>query len=81
MPRYIDADSLCAGRVCNDPVVIAAKCAPPLDLVPAPVKCGECEYSISCSSLKGCGNGKSPCFQRFVQPEDFCSYGKRKEQK
>ena len=28
MPRYIDADSLCEGRVSNDPVVIAAKCEP-----------------------------------------------------
>lgn len=26
MPRYIDADKLCEGRVSNDPVVIAAKC-------------------------------------------------------
>lgn len=29
--RLIDADELCEGRVDNDPVVIAAKCAPTID--------------------------------------------------
>lgn len=37
--RPIDADELCEGRVSNDPVVIAAKCAPTLDY--APVRHGE----------------------------------------
>ena len=32
--RLIDADALCEGRVGNDPVVIAAKCAPTIDAVP-----------------------------------------------
>lgn len=32
MARYIDADHLCEGRVCNDPVVIAAKCEPTADV-------------------------------------------------
>lgn len=31
MPRYIDADKLCEGRVSNDPVVIAAGCEPTAD--------------------------------------------------
>lgn len=34
MPRYIDADSLCEGRVSNDPVVIAAKCELTADVAP-----------------------------------------------
>lgn len=34
MSRYIDADKLCDGRVSNDPVVIAAKCAPEEDVAP-----------------------------------------------
>lgn len=29
--RLIDADGLCEGRVENDPIVIAAKCAPTVD--------------------------------------------------
>lgn len=32
--RLIDADELCADRVSNDPVVIAAKCAPTIDAEP-----------------------------------------------
>lgn len=30
-PRLIDADVLCEGRVENDPVVIAVKCAPTIE--------------------------------------------------
>lgn len=44
--RLIDADELCADRVSNDPVVIAAKCAPTIDA--EPVRHGEwlfVEYS------------------------------------
>ena len=37
--RLIDADELCADRVSNDPVVIAAKCAPTIDA--EPVRHGE----------------------------------------
>ena len=37
--RLIDADELCADRVSNDPVVIAAKCAPMIDA--EPVRHGE----------------------------------------
>lgn len=32
--RLIDADALCEGRVSNDPVVIAAKCAPTIEAKP-----------------------------------------------
>lgn len=32
--RLIDADALCEGRVSNDPVVIATKCAPSVDAEP-----------------------------------------------
>lgn len=34
MARLIDADDLIEGRVSNDPVVIAAKCAPTVDAEP-----------------------------------------------
>ena len=32
--RLIDADYITEGRVSNDPVVIAAKCAPTIDAIP-----------------------------------------------
>lgn len=32
--RLIDADYITKGRVRNDPVVIAAKCAPTIDAIP-----------------------------------------------
>ncbi|MCH5323982.1 MAG: hypothetical protein J1E39_02100 [Eubacterium sp.] len=32
MPKYINADELIKDRVSNDPVVIAAKCAPAADV-------------------------------------------------
>lgn len=34
MKRLIDADYITEGRVSNDPVVIAAKCAPTIDAIP-----------------------------------------------
>lgn len=34
MSKYIDAEKLCEGLVSNDPVVIAAKCAPEEDVAP-----------------------------------------------
>ena len=34
MARLIDADYITEGRVSNDPVVIAAKCAPTIDASP-----------------------------------------------
>lgn len=51
--RLIDADALCEGRVCNDPVVIAAKCAPTIDAEPvrpatynASGDCTNCGYPM-----------------------------------
>ena len=41
--RLIDANALCEGRVSNDPVVIAAKCAPTIDAVEV-VRCRDCAY-------------------------------------
>ena len=43
--RLIDADELINGRVSNDPVVIAAKCAPTIDA--APVKYGKWDLIIT----------------------------------
>lgn len=63
MPRYIDADALVEGCVCNDPVVIAVKCAPTADV--AEVRRGEwirnendCYYTFARAKRTGDGGGK-----------------------
>ena len=51
--RLIDADELCADRVSNDPVVIAAKCAPTIDA--EPVRHGEDVYKRQTHWTGVCG--------------------------
>ena len=41
--KYIDANELTEGRVSNDPVVIAVKCAPAADVQEA-IRCKDCVY-------------------------------------
>jgi hypothetical protein len=70
--RLIDANALCEGRVSNDPVVIAAKCAPTIDAVEV-VRCGDCAYMhvpVCC-----------PCrISGFKVPDDwYCPMGVRRE--
>lgn len=53
MAEYIDREKLIEGRVSNDPVVIAAKCAPAEDV--APVRHGKWEangIAFRCSICK-----------------------------
>ena len=66
--RPIDAEALCDGRVCNDPVVIAAKCDPTVDAVPV-VRCYECR------------KWRTPdCHAGHEQASaDYCSHGIRKD--
>lgn len=76
--RLIDAEELCKDRVCNDPVVISAKCAPTVDAVPV-VRCRDCKlYKHSDSAVS------NELFCEVyggvqTEPDDFCSYGQRKE--
>lgn len=57
--------------------------APTLDLVPAPVRCGECEYAEYEQSESNSNTQTCYCEQlsKGMKQSDFCSYGKRKEQK
>lgn len=61
--RLIDADELCEGRVCNDPVVIAAKCAPTIEA--EPVRHGKWEKveeeSTPLDTVWKCNNDKCGC--------------------
>lgn len=73
--RLIDANALCEGRVSNDPVVIAAKCAPTIDAVEV-VRCEKCLHSSSrCSGERFCY-----CHQwsHLVMRNHYCSCGVRR---
>ena len=60
--RLIDADELCADRVSNDPVVIAAKCAPTIDA--EPVRHGEWIYDPNATDWGIGGYVCSECYTR-----------------
>jgi len=49
---------------------------PTLDLVPVPVRCGECEYSLKRGDLIFCKAGMPSIYEDY-----YCANGKRKEQK
>jgi len=49
---------------------------PTLDLVPAPVKCEKCEYSLKRGDLIFCKAGMPSIYEDY-----YCANGKRKEQK
>jgi hypothetical protein len=54
--------------------------APTLDLVPAPVTCGECKYKEN-AKYNHKGFLVCPASWMEITDDDFCSYGERKEQK
>ena len=89
--RLIDADALNEGRVNNDPVVIAAMCAPTVDAVPV-VRCKDCKYwgdeagvavradgvrFARCKVHNLCVSGKKIGW--CPTEDDFCSQGERRE--
>lgn len=74
--RLIDADKLCEGLVENHPVVIHTKSAPTIDAVEV-VRCKDCEYWDGwCIGIPMNGDDAA-----YIETEenDYCSYGKRKE--
>lgn len=76
--RLIDANALCDGRVCNDPIVIAAKCAPTIDAVEV-VRCRDCKLYKHLDSAV-----PNELFCKVyggvqTEPDDYCSYGQRKD--
>lgn len=75
MAEYIDRDELIKGRVENDPVRIAALCAPAADVTPV-VRCRDCRYLMFSDCYGECRRGNLG----MVRPDDYCSYGERGEQ-
>lgn len=73
----ISREALMRGRVCNDPVRIAAMCEPAVDAVEV-VRCKDCKHhSIEETE---CGAKYIACnrFDEVMEADDFCSYGERK---
>ena len=87
MPRLIDADALGVGR-CSKDILPDAYCAgwnglieliekaPTIDAVPV-VRCRECNH---CDPENyHCDHPMSTAAPLRRKPDDFCSYGERKE--
>ena len=82
--RLIDADKLCEGRVSNDPVVIAAKCAHTVNAIEV-VRCNDCKHSAVDNYIK-----RRMCilygevrpnghiwYGTAVSDDHFCCYGEK----
>lgn len=78
MSRLIDADALIEGRVGNDPVVIAAKCAPTVDAVDV-VRCVACRYSTPHPHYKGWIRCGGRLCGRIFYGQFFCPAGEAKQ--
>ena len=82
--RRIDADELCEERVSNDPVVIAAKCAPTVDAEPVQrvvevIHCQDCKHYLDgiCEQIEYVMDGYYRGTFEVKRPDDFCSYGEK----
>ena len=87
MSRLIDADALGVGR-CSKDILPDAYCAgwnglieliekaPTIDDVPV-VRCRECKWWQEDDDIGHCDNPDG--LDNYAKPEDFCSYGERKE--
>ena len=80
MPRYIDAEQLKEMVSCFDNKFLKNSLnsiiegASTLDLVPRPVRCGECELHGHCTTEEVFK------FAKLSDDKRFCGVGKRKEQ-
>lgn len=76
--ELIERKALIEGRVSNDPVVIAAMCAPTIDPIRAAggCYCRECRYWDEDGRCEPPANG---LIREYTKPTDFCSYGKPRE--
>ena len=85
--RLIDADALGVGR-CSKDILPAAYCAgwnglieliekaPTIAAVPV-VRCWECKWWQEDDDVGHCDNPDG--LDNYAKPDDFCSYGERKE--
>lgn len=82
MARYIEESELIDGRVSNDPVVIAVKCAKTADVVEV-IRCKDCIHGkpTRIDTVTGWVSDKRHCNRHYMcHSEDYyCADGKRKE--
>ena len=80
MSRLIDADFACKGCIRYRTSLPCEECvvndAPTVDAVPV-VRCRECKWWQEDDDVGHCDNPDG--LDNYAKPDDFCSYGERKE--
>lgn len=96
MSRLIDADKVNPCDVfgglsdfaqdCRNAVIELLSIQPTIDAVPV-VRCKDCKYRTWFAPYYGCGNFESPFYVAvdkdvaiMTKPDDYCSYGERREE-
>ena len=74
----MDADlcATCGEHHTAEDVIMMIKTAPTVDAVPV-VRCRECKWWQEDDDIGHCDNPDG--LDNYAKPEDFCSYGERKE--
>ena len=74
----MDADlcATCGEHHTAEDVIMMIKTAPTVDAVPV-VRCRECKWWQEDDDIWHCDNPDG--LDNYAKPEDFCSYGERKE--
>lgn len=73
--RLIDVDAIPVNEM-NYPVWVCLKKQPTIDAVPV-VRCGECKHCDP--ETYHCDHPMGTMFPFSRKPDDFCSYGERKD--
>lgn len=74
--RLIDADALLQKKWDWCDAEDAIKDAPTVDAIPV-VRCGECRYWDDDGR---CNPPKNGLIREYTEPDDFCSYGERRDE-
>ena len=73
---YADLWASCGEHYTAEDVIMMIKTAPTVDAVPV-VRCRECKWWQEDDDIGHCDNPDG--LDNYAKPDDFCSYGKRKE--
>ena len=73
---YADLRASCGEHYTAEDVIMMIKTAPTVDAVPV-VRCRECKWWQEDDDIGHCDNPDG--LDNYAKPDDFCSYGERKE--
>ena len=73
---YSDLWASCGEHYTAEDVIMMIKTAPTVEAVPV-VRCRECKWWQEDDDVGYCDNPDG--LDNYAKPEDFCSYGERKE--